>query len=186
LARIRGGGGRGRLARVATELSLPGQAVALVGGMLLFAALVAFFQRVRSSGQLHADVWGFWLPRAKTIFETGELDTGLGGYTSFTHSEYPPLAPASDAVAFRFMGRDDVLLLPVQHWVLVLAFGAALAGLLAGRVRPAILWPSLASISLLPALERLVGSSLADESLAELFALAGVCAALWLLEGDWR
>ena len=175
-----------RTGSVIAEPSPLGQLIAFAGAVLLVAVLVASFQRTRASGPLHADAWGFWLPRAKTIFETGGIDTGLGGYTSFSHPEYPPLAPALDAIAFRFMGREDVLLLPIQHWVLFVAFLAALAGLLAGRVRPAFLWPSLASIALLPALERLVGSSLADEPLAELFALAGVCAALWLLEGDWR
>lgn len=178
---------RGRPATsVGPEPSLVGQGVAVVGSAVLVGSLVALLQRARASGPLHADVWGFWLPRAKTIFDTGRLDTGTGGYTSFTHPEYPPLAPASDATAFRFMGEDDVLLLPIQHWVLFVAFLAALAGLLAGRVRPALLWPALASMSLLPALGRMVGSSLADEPLVEIFALAGVCAALWLLERDWR
>jgi hypothetical protein len=171
---------------VATEPSFPGQVAAWAGAALLIALVAAFFLRVRASGPLHPDVWNYWLPKAKTIFQTGGLDTGLGGYTSFTHPEYPPLSPVSDAVAFHFMGRDDVLLLPLQRWVLFVGFLAALAGLLAGRVRPAFLWPSLASIALLPRLDRLVGSSLADEPLAELFALAGVCAALWLLERDWR
>jgi hypothetical protein len=175
-----------RTETVASEPSFAGRVAALNGGALLVALLLALFLRVQASGYLHPDVWGFWLPRAKTIFHTGELDTGLSGYTSFTHPEYPPFAPSSDAIAFRFMGRDDVLLLPVQHWVLFVAFLAALAGLLAGRVRPAFLWPALASIALLPTLSRLVGSLLADEPLAELFALAGVCAALWLLDRDWR
>jgi len=172
--------------RAATEPSLPCQIIASSGATLLVGFLAAFLQRVRASGPLHPDVWNFWLPKAKTIFETGRFDTSVGGYTSFTHPEYPPMAPVSDGVAFRFMGREDVLLLPAQHWVLFVAFLAALAGLLAGRVRPVILWPSLASVALLPRLENLVGSSLADEPLAELFALAGVCAALWLLERDWR
>lgn len=175
-----------RTERAAFEQSFPGQIVAIAGAAVLIAVLVAFFQRARASGFLAADVWNYWLPRAKTIFETGTLDLALGGYGSFTHPEYPPLAPVSDAIAFRFMGREDVLLLPVQHWILFAAFLGALAGLLAGRVRPAFLYASLAALSLLPALERLVGSSLADEPLAELFALVGVCAALWLLERDWR
>lgn len=175
-----------RRERIASEPTFAGRVAAVNGGALLVAVLVALFVRVQASGYLHPDVWGFWLPKAKTIFHSGELDTGPGGYTSFTHPEYPPFSPVADAISFRFMGRDDVLLLPVQHWVLFVAFLAALAGLLAGRVRPAILWPSLATIALLPDLGRLVGSSLADEPLAELFALAGVCAALWLLEGDWR
>ena len=84
------------------------------------------------------------------------------------------------------MGHADVLLLPVQHWVLFVGFLGAAYGLLAGRVRPAVLLPSLAAVAMLPTLDRLVGSSLADEPLAQLFALAGIAAALWLLEQDWR
>jgi hypothetical protein len=132
-----------RIEKVATEPSSAGWVAAVAGRALLVALLVASFVRVRASGHLHPDVWNFWLPRARTVFDTGELDTGVGGYTSFTHPEYPPLSPASDAVAFRFMGRDDVLLLPLQHWVLFVAFLAALVGLLLGRVRPGFLWPGL-------------------------------------------
>jgi 4-amino-4-deoxy-L-arabinose transferase-like glycosyltransferase len=171
---------------LAGEREPAGRLVAAAAAALLVAVLVALFRRGQASGPLDPDVWGFWLPKAKTIFETGGIDTGLGGYASFTHPEYPPLAPASEAVSFLFMRRDDVLLLPVQHWVLFVAFLGTLAGLLAERVRPALLWPSLAFLALLPTLEHLVGSSLADEPLAQLFALAGVSAALWLLERDWR
>ena len=171
---------------VLTERSRTGRAAAIAGGGLLVAVLIALFRRVDASGPLHNDAWAFWLPKAKVLFETGRFDTGLGGYTSFAHPEYPPLLPSSEAVAFRFMGRADVLLLPVQHWVLFVGFLCAAAGLLLGRVRPALLVPSLATIAMLPSLDRLVGSSLADEPLAQLFALAGVATALWLLERDSR
>ena len=40
--------------------------------------------------------------------------------------------------------------------------------------------------ALLPSLGLLVGSSLADEPIALLFALAGVCGALWLIERELR
>jgi len=176
----------GRPSALIWEPSVTGRAVALGGAGLTVMILGVLLRRVQASGPLEPDVWGFWLPRAKTIFETGGLDTGVGGYGSFTHPEYPPFVPVSEAVTFFFMGRDDVLMLPIQHWVLFVALVAALAGLLAGRVRPALLWPSLAGIVLLPTLQDLVGSSLADEALAQLFGLAGVCGALWLLERDWR
>jgi hypothetical protein len=176
----------GRSSPTLGERSWTGRAVALASGGLLVAVLVALFRRVDASGPLHPDAWGFWLPKAKVIFETGGLDTGLGGFTSFAHPEYPPLLPGSEALAFLFMGHADVLLLPVQHWVLFVGFLGAAYGLLAGRVRPAVLLPSLASVAMLPTLDRLVGSSLADEPLAQLFALAGIAAALWLLEQDWR
>jgi hypothetical protein len=176
----------GRPSTLLGERSWVGRGVALTGGGVLVAVLVALFRRVDASGPLHPDVWGFWLPRAKILFETGGLDTGVGGYTSFAHPEYPPLLPSSEAVAFRFMGQADVLLLPVQHWVLFVGFLGAAYGLLAHRIRPAMLVPSLAAVAMLPTLDRLVGSSLADEPLAQLFPLAGIAAALWLLERDWR
>jgi hypothetical protein len=176
----------GRPSHLLGEPARIGRAVAVTAGGLLVAVLVALFRRVDASGPLQPDAWGFWLPKAKVLFEVGGFDTGLGGYTSFAHPEYPPLLPCSDAVAFRFMGRADVLLLPVQHWVLFVGFLGAVYGLLGGRVRPALLVPSLAAVAMLPSLDRLVGSSLGDEPLAQLFALAGIAAALWLLERGWR
>jgi hypothetical protein len=176
----------GRSSGLLAEHSWTGRVITLAGGGLLVAVLVALFRRVDASGPLHPDAWGFWLPRAKVLFETGNLDTALGGYTSFAHPEYPPLLPSSEAVAFGFMGQADVLLLPVQHWALFVGFLGAVYGLLCGRVRPAVLLPSLAAVAMLPSLDRLVGSSLADEPLAELFSLAGIAAVLWLLERDGR
>jgi hypothetical protein len=108
----------------------------------------ALLRRALASGPLQPDVWNFWLPRAKILFETGKLDTGVGGFTSFTHAEYPPLVPVSDGTVFHFMGQEDVLLLPLQHWLLFLGFLGAGWGLLAHRVRPAILLPSLAGIAI--------------------------------------
>ena len=168
------------------ETSHRGRVASLLGGALLAGVLFTLLRRALASGPLQPDVWNFWLPRAKILFETGKLDTGVGGFTSFTHAEYPPLVPVSDGTVFHFMGQEDVLLLPLQHWLLFLGFLGAGWGLLAHRVRPAILLPSLAGIAMLPMVDKLVGSSLADEPLAELFALAGVAAALWLLEREWR
>lgn len=83
-----------------------GRSIALVGAGLLAVDLTALAWRsANPSGQLHADVWNFWLPKAKTF---------------------------------------------------------------------------------MPMLARLIGSSLADEPLALLYALVGVCSALWLLDRDWR
>jgi hypothetical protein len=155
-------------------------AAGLLGGYL---ALLGW-RSAEPSGLLHADVWNFWLPKAKTIFYFGGLDTGVGGFTSQTSPDYPPLLPALEATTFRFVGRADALALPLAHWVVVVAFVAALAGLLAARVRPAILWPSLAMLAFMPMLGRLIGSSLGDEPLAFSFALAGTCGALWLVGRD--
>ena len=63
------------------------------------------------------------------------------------------------------------------------SFLLAIAWLLAPRVRPAILWPSLAMLALMPRFGSLVGSLIADELTAMLIAVAGVCALIWILEG---
>ena len=160
--------------------------LAVAGAAVLVVYLEALFWRSRFSQPAAWDVWSFWLPKAKSIVYFGGLDTSVGGFTSFANSDYPPFAPAVESLTFRFAGdvRTDVL--PMQHWVLAAGFFAALAVLLARRVPQWILWPSLSLLALMPGFTRLVGSSLADEPLAMLIALAGVCGALWLLDDDPR
>ena len=159
-------------------------------GLLVAPVLVAYLALMLREARVAVvsawDAWAFWLPKAQSLVYFDGLDTRVGGFTSFPHPHYPPLAPAQEAIAFRFMHAVDPLALPLQHWIVACAFFAALAGLLATRVSPLVLWPSLTMIALVPALPGLVGSSLADEPLALLFALAGVSAALWLLEDERR
>jgi hypothetical protein len=160
--------------------------VAVAGAAVLLVYLEALFRRARLSEPGAWDTWAFWMPKAKSIVYFGGLDTGEGGFTSFANPDYPPLKPAIDAVGFRFLGEVDPGALVLQNWIVTAAFFGALAALLAPRVHPAILWPSLAVLALLPNFGALVGSLLADEPLAMLFALAGVCGALWLLDRDPR
>jgi hypothetical protein len=169
-----------------TERSQLGRAAAGAGGLVLVFSLVELCRRALSSGPFNNDVWAFWLPKAKTIAYFGGLDLHVGGFTSYPHADYPPLAPATEATSFRFMHAVDPLLLPIQHWVLAVGFFGALVALLGGRVRPAILWPSLAMLSLVPVFDNFVGSALGEEPLVELFALAVAAAAVWLLDPDPR
>jgi len=161
--------------------------IAFAGAAVLFVQLAALLRRALDAGApTEWDVWGFWLPKAKSLVEFGGLDTGLGGFTSFAHPSYPPLAPALEGGAFAFMGDTSASPLALQHWLVAVAFVGALASLLAVRVRPAILWPSLALLALLPTFTVLIGSSLGDEPLMLLLALGGACAGLWLLEREGR
>ncbi len=161
--------------------------VAVVGATVLCVQLAALLRRALASGTpTEWDAWAFWLPKATSLIDFGGLDTGVGGFTSFAHAQYPPLVPVLEGSAFSLMGSTDASLLPLQHWVVAVAFFAALASLLAVRVRPAVLWPSLALLALLPVFAVLIGSSLGDEPLMLLLGLAGACAALWLLERDAR
>ncbi len=157
-----------------------------VAGLLVVA--VALLRRALTATAPTAwDAWAFWLPKARSLVLFDGIDTGAGGFTSFAHAPYPPLVPAMEAAAFRFSGTLEAsAVLPLQHWVLAVAFLAALGGLLGGRVPAPVLWPSVALIALMPNFGRLVGSSLGDEPLVLLVGLAGACAALWLLERDPR
>lgn len=171
-------GGAGLLATRGLGLAAAGALAAY-----LVAELLSIIGR---RGFFHPDVWAMWLPRGEMIFFFHGLDLGEGGYTSFAHPNYPPLLPAVDATTFAFLGRADVLLVGPQHWVLIAAFVAALAGLLAYRVRAAIIYPSLLMIALLPAFHSFVGTGLGDESLMVQFVAAGLLMALWLRLGDGR
>jgi hypothetical protein len=189
---VAGGGfllGRRVPARPMRSVGEPGAAswVAVAAAAVIVIQLAALFRRALAAGApLEWDAWAFWLPKAKSIVEFSGLDTGVGGFTSFAHPSYPPLVPALEASAFAFMGETGASPLALQHWVVAAAFFGALASLLAVRVRPAILWPSLALLALLPTFAVLIGSSLGDESLMLLLGLGGASAALWLLERDAR
>jgi hypothetical protein len=161
--------------------------VAVAGVAVLGIQVLSLLRRsLAATATIEWDAWAFWLPKAKAILAFGGLDTGPGGFTSLAHPHYPPLVPALEAVTFRFLGEGSPSLLPLQHWVVAVAALGALAALLSARVRPAVLWPALAALALLPMLVRLIGSSLGDEPLVLLLALGGVCAGLWLLGDDAR
>jgi hypothetical protein len=160
--------------------------IALAAGAVLGLYGLALLLRAWFGGASTSwDAWAVWIPKAKSIVLFDGIDLGLGGFASFAHPYYPPLVPGMDAVTFRFMDSIDPSRLPLQEWILCAAFIGALAGLLAGRVRPTILAPSLLAVALMPSFEHLVGSSLADYPLALLFGLAGLLGALWLLEGSF-
>ena len=160
--------------------------VAAGGAGVLLVLLESLGRRAFYSEPTTWDVWSFWLPKAESIVYFHGLDTSAGGFNSFANSDYPPFAPAVDSLTYRFAGSVDNGIIPLQHWVLAVAFFGALAVLLARRVAPWILWPSLALLVLMPSYLPLVGSALADEPLSECVALAVVCAALWLLDRDPR
>lgn len=159
-------------------------AAAAAGVAVLLLVLVV--RAAAPTGVLYVDVWNFWLTKAKSIFYFHGLATHAGGYTRYENPDYPPLYPAFEAVTYRFIGTTDTMRLPLEHAVLGVGFVLALAALLRERVRPAILWPGLLLLLLMPMFEQLVGSLMADEPLAILFALAGVTGTLWVLDRDPR
>jgi hypothetical protein len=155
----------------------------LFGGLLVAYLGALLIRSVPGEADTSWDAWAFWLPKAKSIYYFGGLDDGPGGFTKFANHDYPPLGPAFEATNYHFMGSTAGAPLQFQHWLIFAAFFAALAGLLIERVRPPILFPSLAALALMPRFGDFVGSSMSDQTLAMVIAVAGVCGALWLLEG---
>ena len=170
-----------------SDESGPASWLAVAGAAVVFVQLAALLRRaLGDAAPTQWDAWAFWLAKARAIADFGGLDTALGGFTSFANPGYPPLVPALDASAFAFMGNTNAAPLALQHWAIAAAFFGALASLLSVRVRPAILWPCLALLALLPTFTSLIGSSLGDEPLILLLGVGGACSALWLLERDAR
>ena len=154
--------------------------VAAVFGALVLVYLEALFRAGRLAGLSAWDAWAFWVPKAKAIYFFGGLDEQF--FRELANPTYPPLVPALEASAFHFMGSADVVTLHVQFWFFACGFVAAVAGLLAPRVRPLLLWPFLVLVLVAP---RVVGRNLdpqADFLLDYLFALAALLVALWLAE----
>jgi len=151
---------------------------ALAGLVIVY--LEALFRAARLSGLYAFDAWSFWVPKAKAIYFFDGLDEQF--FSELPNATYPPLVPTFEATAFHFMGSADVVTLHVQFWFFLAGFVAAIAGLLAPRVPPVLLW-SFALLALVS--PRVVGRTLepqADFTLDYLFALAALLVALWLIE----
>jgi hypothetical protein len=154
----------------------------------VFASLTAvyfeaLFRAGRLAGLYEFDAWGFWVPKAKAIYFFGGLDQQF--FRELSGPSYPPLVPALEAAAFHFMGSADVVTLHLQFWFLFVGFVAAVVGLLSTRVPTLLLWPPVLLVLVTP---HVLGYALqvqADFLLDELFALAGLLLALWLLDREW-
>ena len=95
--------------------------------------------------------------------------------------------PALQAASFHAMGSADVVTLNLNYWFLTLGFAAAVAGLLAPRVRGVILLPVLLLMLVLPGLTGIPVPGGADRPLAYLVATAALLVVLWLDERqDWQ
>ena len=154
--------------------------VAASYGAIVVVYVEAMFRAGRLAPLSNFDGWAFWVPKAEAIYTFGGLDEQF--FTELANPTYPPLVPALEAAAFHAMGSADVVTLHVQFWFFLTGFVAAVAGVLAPRVRAALLWPLVLLVLVAP---RVVARALepqADFLLDYLFALAGVLVALWLVE----
>jgi hypothetical protein len=157
-------------------------AVAAIFALLVVAYLEALFRASRLTPLSTWDAWAFWVPKAKAIYFFGGLDEQF--FRELANPSYPPLLPALEAAAFHFMGSPDVVTLHVQFWFFACGFVAAVAGLLAPRVRPLLLWPCLLLVLVAPRVVLRTLDPQADFLLDYFFGLAALLVALWLLERE--
>ncbi len=161
---------------------LPGslaRAAAIAGATALAVALTVGLLRVATaSADTEWDSWAFWTPKTLTLYYEGSPD----GFVDFPSPEYPPLAPALDAVALRFAADADPSLLVLQRYLLLAGALLGVGALLRRTIPAALVWPPLAMLALAPAVVRYLDSVLADPAIAMAAALAGVAGAQWLLE----
>jgi hypothetical protein len=164
-----------------------------VPGLTLFGALFvagivvyleALFRADRLSGIATTrewDSWAFWMPKAKSLYFFGDLEPDF--LTSLPQlGSYPPGLATIQAGAFHAMGSADTTSLHVQYWFFAVAFVAAVAGLLAGRVRQAILYPVLLAFLVSQSLVERITTAYADVPLGYLVAVAALLVALWIEE----
>jgi hypothetical protein len=159
------------------------QGISLVAasyGALVVVYVEALFRAGRLAPLSNYDGWAFWVPKAEAIYFLGGLDERF--FRELPNASYPPLVPALEAAAFHAMGSADVVTLHVQFCFFLTGFVAAVVGLLAPRVRAALIWPVLLLVLVAP---RVVSRSLepqADFLLDYFFALAALMVALWLVD----
>lgn len=160
----------------------------VVSAVLIAAVVVyfeAFFRSERLAELYDWDAWFTWTLKAKTLFYFGGMEEwvfGTAAHSGGVLTSYPPGFPAVQAASFHAMGSADVVTLNLNYWFLTLGFAAAVAGLLAPRVRSVILMPVLLLTLVLPGLTGIPVPGGADRPLAYLVATAALLVVLWLDE----
>lgn len=153
-------------------------AFGLVAGICAVGVVGGF----RSSPWLD-DAWGIWLPKGLALWHHG-LDERLfapnGEFVVFGVPDYPLWWSIVTSLDVQAVGSTDVRVMCAQLALLTVAFVAAVARLLWGHVRPAVLAGTLLLLVLSPELWRQVQGGIADLPLAIYLATGVLCGALWL------
>ena len=154
--------------------------VTALGAGTVLVFLEALFRAGRLAPLLDWDGMAVWVPKAQAIYYFGGLDHQF--FAILPNPSYPPLIPAVEASAFEFMGGPDPITLHLLFWFPLVAFLAAVVGLLAPRVHAWILWPSVLLLCFSPVVVGHALSPTADLMLDYFVALGTLLLALWLLE----
>jgi hypothetical protein len=161
-----------------------GAATAIGAAVLALAAVGALIVAVKGEWPSEWDSWGFWIPRAETIYYWHGLDNGVGGWGAIAHPEYPPLLAVMYVACWHFAGGFHPSVLPLQLTLLAIAFVGGVLVLLDRHVPRWISFPSLALLAASPGFWSRTQTLMADPALAYLAAAAAVILALWLVRPD--
>jgi hypothetical protein len=153
---------------------------------LFVAAIVVYFEALFRADRLAGvarewDSWANWLPKSKSLYLEGRLDLEFFALVPQLPS-YPPGHTTIQAGAFHAMGSADTVTVHLQYWFMAAFFTLAVIGLLAGRVRHAILFPVLLALFVAPYLVDWLPTVYADIPLGYLVALAALLVILWIEE----
>jgi hypothetical protein len=132
------------------------------------------------------DAWAQWTAKARSIVLFDGLDADVYASEPYRrwNPDYPTLLPAVEAADFLFMGEVDTRAIHFQSWLVLVAFLISLPELLLDRVRALLVWPIVLLVAVAPALHVQTASAIADVPVGVFFALAGLCAYRWLVDGD--
>jgi len=130
------------------------------------------------------DGWAIWGLKAHAIAALGSSsgDVIASSAYYFSHLEYPLLLPGLDALGIRSAGGYESRLVVMQGVLVGFAGLLAIWGLLRDRVRPAVLWPTIAALASAPAVLPQLASGYADMPMAFFVACGLLAGARWLLE----
>lgn len=159
---------------------LAGLAAAASVVVLLLATVAALIVAIKGEWPSEWDSWSIWLPRAETVFYWHGLDTGIGGWGSVAHPEYPPLLAVMYAASWHFAGGFHPGILPMQETLLGIGFVGGILALLDRFVPRWISFPSLALLAVAPGFWWRTQTLMADPPLGYLVAAAAVAALIWL------
>ncbi|HSC73851.1 MAG TPA: hypothetical protein VLB89_06770 [Gaiellaceae bacterium] len=151
------------------------------------AALLAEYARAFAVAPLNRyDAWAIWALKGHALYAYGWADPTVfaGSEYRFANLDYPLLLPSLEAVDFHAMGAFDRRLLHLQFLLFLVAALAALGTVLAGHVRPLLLWTLLGAVALAPAVFDQLLTAYADLPLALVYAVGVAAAARWLLTDE--
>jgi hypothetical protein len=155
-----------------------------VAGIVVY--LEAMFRSERLSGIVNEfDSWAFWMPKAEWIYFFGDLDPNV--LKLLPNGSYPPGLTSIQAAAFHALGGADTATLHLQYWFFAVGFLAAVAGVLAHRVRPLVLVPVLLAVMVAPSLVARAMTTYADVPLGYFVAAGALLMLLWIHEHEpWQ